>query len=417
MKLSKNPEVNKLLTLFAFLLAFFMITALLFSLAGRHHLKQAIINNQASIIGAISEKYPEAEQEVIRQITQTDQDAALRGKAVLSKYGIDAKDKQLDTPLMQNCFRYNLSISLLLVLLTCSAFIMAVLLFLKKQYGQIREISCYAGKINTGDYSLDIRDNREGDLSILKNEIYKITTMLKEQSTALKRDKILLADSLADISHQLKTPLTSLFVLNDLLSEDPSEQNREKYLDRMRSQLKRVEWLVTSLLKLSKLDAGTVTMKREDIYVLAIVEKALESLSIPLDVKLLKLNVEGKKSVKFCGDFNWSCEALINILKNCIEHTPEKGQLRISFDENPLYTVITIKDSGPGIAPEDLPYIFNRFYKGKNAAENQVGIGLAMAQAIVAKQGGDITVTSENNRGSEFTIKFYRASTKQRRSL
>ena len=409
MKLSKNPEANRLVTLFAFLLAIFMITALLFSLAGRYHIKQAVINNQASIIGIISEKHPEAEQDVIRQITQTDRDAALKGKAALSKYGIDAGGMRLDTPLMQNCFRYNLSISLLLVLLTGSAFILAILLFLKKQYGQIREISCYAGKINTGDYSLDIRDNREGDLSILKNEIYKITTMLKEQSTALKRDKILLADSLADISHQLKTPLTSLYVLSDLLSEDPSEQNREKYLDQMRSQLKRVEWLVTSLLKLSKLDAGTVTMKRDDVYVHALVEKALESLSIPLDIKMLQLDVEGEKNVKFCGDFNWSCEALINILKNCIEHTPEQGQLRISFDENPLYTVITIKDSGPGITQEDLPYIFNRFYKGKNAAPDQVGIGLAMAQAIVAKQGGDITVTSENNRGSEFTIKFYRS--------
>jgi signal transduction histidine kinase len=231
----------------------------------------------------------------------------------------------------------------------------------------------------------------------------------KNSPQLLQRDKILLADSLADISHQLKTPLTSLYVLNDLLSEDPSEQNREKYLNRMRSQLKRVEWLVTSLLKLSKLDAGTVTMKREEVYVHTLVEKALESLSIPLDIKMLQLDVDGEKNVKFCGDFNWSCEALINILKNCIEHTPEKGQLRISFDENPLYTVITVKDSGPGIAPEDLPYIFNRFYKGKNAAEDQVGIGLAMAQAIVTKQGGDITVTSENNRGSEFTIKFYRS--------
>lgn len=405
MKLSKNPEVNRLMILFAILLAVFMITALLLSLAGRHHLKQAVINNQASIIGAISDKYPEAEQEVIKQITQTDRESALRGQAVLSRYGIDAADLQLNTPLMQNCFHYNTAINLLLVFLTGSAFIAAVLLFLKKQYSQIQEIACYTGKINAGDYSLDIRDNREGSLSILKNEIYKITTMLKEQSAALKRDKILLAESLADISHQLKTPLTSLYVLNDLLSEDP--KNREKYLHRMRSQLKRVEWLVTSLLKLSKLDAGTINMKRDDVYVHALVEKSLESLSIPLDIKMLQLDVEGEQSVKFCGDFNWSCEALINILKNCIEHTPEQGQLKISFDENPLYTIITIKDSGPGIAPEDLPYIFNRFYKGKNAAEDQVGIGLAMAQAIVAKQGGDITVTSENNRGSEFIIKFY----------
>ena len=169
-----------------------------------------------------------------------------------------------------------------------------------------------------------------------------------------------------------------------------------------------IEWLVSSLLKISKLDAGTVTMKNEDVYVGSLVEKALEHLSIPLDIKRLQVHVTGEKDVKFTGDFNWSCEAIINIIKNCIEHTPEQGQLNISFAENPLYTVITIRDSGPGIDKEDLPYIFNRFYKGKNTPEDHVGIGLAMAQAIIAKQGGDITVKSEKNRGTEFTIKFYR---------
>ncbi|MGB4291093.1 MAG: HAMP domain-containing sensor histidine kinase, partial [Dethiobacteria bacterium] len=300
---------------------------------------------------------------------------------------------------------------LLLALLAGGVFYLATYLFLKKQYGQIRELTRYAARISAGDYSLDIRDNREGDLSILKNEIYKITTLLKEQAAALQREKALLADALADISHQLKTPLTSLSVLNELLSENPSEEKRILFLERMRAQLKRIEWLVSSLLKLSRLDAGAVNMKRERVPVSALVEKALATLAIPLEIKMLQVTVEGDKGAGFTGDFEWSCEALINIIKNCIEHTPEGGRLRISFAQNPLYTMITVADSGTGIAPEDLPYIFNRFYKGKNAAADQVGIGLAMARAIIEKNGGDISVSSEPGRGSEFTIKFYTGRT------
>jgi signal transduction histidine kinase len=179
----------------------------------------------------------------------------------------------------------------------------------------------------------------------------------------------------------------------------------------MRAQLKRIEWLVSSLLKLSRLDAGAVNMKRERVPVSALVEKALATLAIPLEIKMLQVTVEGDKGAGFTGDFEWSCEALINIIKNCIEHTPEGGRLRISFAQNPLYTMITVADSGTGIAPEDLPYIFNRFYKGKNAAADQVGIGLAMARAIIEKNGGDISVSSEPGRGSEFTIKFYTGRT------
>ena len=404
----QNPEVKKLFTIFALLLIGLIIIALLFSLAGRYQLKEAIINEQAEIIAVINEKYPEAEQDVIKRITQNDNESALRGKDILKKYGINSEDLDLETPLLQNFFFYDLSRYLLLVIIACVAFTLTLLVFLKKQYSELHEITSYAGKINRGDYSLDIRDNHEGELSILKNEIYKITTMLKKQAQALQNEKVILADSIADISHQLKTPLTSLFVLTDLLSQNPVEEDKREFLNRMRSQLKRIEWLVSSLLKMSKLDAGTVTMKKEDVYVGSLVEKALEHLSIPLDIKRLQVHLTGEKTVKFTGDFNWSCEAIINIVKNCIEHTPEQGQLHISFAENPLYTLITIRDSGSGIDQEDLPYIFNRFYKGKNTAEDHVGIGLAMAQAIIKKQGGDITVKSEKNRGTEFTIKFYR---------
>ncbi|NLA11671.1 MAG: HAMP domain-containing histidine kinase [Firmicutes bacterium] len=309
---------------------------------------------------------------------------------------------------MRKLFRFQLSGYLLLPLLAGAVFTAAAFFFLRAQYSQIRGITRYAGEISRGDYSLEIRDNREGDLSILKNEIYKITTLLKKQAETLQQERTLLADSLADISHQLKTPLTSLSMLSDLLSENPAEEKRAFFLERMRAQLQRIEWLVSSLLKLSRLDAGAVTMKKETVPVGALLEKTLASLALPLEIKALQVSLEGDREAVFTGDFEWSGEVLTNVIKNCIEHTPENGNLQISWTQNPIYTAIRVSDSGAGIAPEELPHIFTRFYKGKRAAPDQVGIGLAMARAIVKKQGGDITVKNEPGEGAEFTIKFYR---------
>lgn len=403
-----NPEVRRLLIIFALLLAGLLIAALLLTAAGHRYLKEAVVQSDASIIGAVAERYPDAEQELIGLLLHPDREAAARGREILSRYGITGGSPEPATPLMQRFFRYRLIAYLLLPLLTGALFTAATLLFLRDHYRQIRGITRYTQMVSGGNYALDLRDNREGDLSILKNEIYKITTLLREQAAALQREKSHLADSLADISHQLKTPLTSLSVLNDLLSGDPEENKRGLFLERMRGQLNRIEWLVSSLLKLSRLDAGAVIMKEEHVSVSALVERALATLSLPLEIKALHLLVEGDPDACFTGDPEWSCEALINIIKNCIEHAPEEGSLQISFGRNPLFTVITVADNGAGIAPEDLPHIFTRFYKGKGASPDQVGIGLAMAQAIVERQGGNITVNSEPGCGSEFTIRFYR---------
>lgn len=408
MKLARNPEVNRLLKAFAACFVFFTVLAAAMCFAGMRHFQNTAAYNHAAVVGAIAEKYPEAEQDVIRQIRGADAGAAARGEAVLSRYGIQTGDLLPVSAPVQSSFGVNMALYLSLAVLACGTFMILVLLFLKKQYGQLRAVTEYARQINHGDYSLNIRDNDEGEMSLLKNEIYKITTMLREQAGRLKHEKTALADSLADISHQLKTPMTSLFVLTDLLYDDPAAEIRAEFLDRVKAQLKRIEWLVSALLTLSKLDAGAVAMKKENVIVRDLVDKALQTISIPLEIKMQQVEISGADGAAFTGDFNWTGEALVNILKNCIEHTPENGRIVISFDENPLYTVITIADSGAGIDRADLPHIFNRFYKGKNAADDSVGIGLAMARAIVAKQGGDITVKSEKSAGSEFTLKFYK---------
>ncbi|CUU49665.1 sensor histidine kinase [Clostridium beijerinckii] len=283
--------------------------------------------------------------------------------------------------------------------------------FIKREYGELEKLSGYLRRICNGEYSLDIRDNEEGELSILKNEIYKVTLMLSKQGELLKKEKIQLADAISDISHQLKTPLTSMRVMSDLLSDNDLEaEKRIEFTNNIEMQLDRMQWLLTSLLKLSKIDAGTVSFKKDRVAVSELIRKSIEPLLIPIEIKNQTLVIEGGSNVSFIGDLYWTTEALINIIKNCIEHTGEDGRISIFFDENPLFTEIKILDNGSGIEKEDLPYIFKRFYKGKNAGEDSVGIGLAMAKTIVTSQNGDINVSSRKNEGTCFIIKFYKVT-------
>lgn len=281
--------------------------------------------------------------------------------------------------------------------------------FTKWRYQELEKLSSYLQRIANGDQSLDIRDNVEGELSILKNHIYKVTLKLSESSSLLHNEKLKLTDAISDISHQLKTPLTSMVVMTDLLSNAALEaEKRQEFTHNISIQLERMEWLVSSLLKLSKMDAGTITFKKEKIHVQMLIQKALEPVLVPMDIKEQSLNIVGTESTSYIGDFKWTIEAIINILKNCVEHTEEGGTITIRFSENVLFTEIIIEDTGEGISRKDLPYIFKRFYKGENASEESIGIGLAMAYSIIKSQEGDIEVSSKQGVGTTFHIKFYK---------
>ena len=282
--------------------------------------------------------------------------------------------------------------------------------FTIKRYRQISQLSVYLNRIASGEYGLDLRDNVEGELSALKNDIYKVTVMLAHQADLLQKDKLYLADTLADISHQLKTPLTSMMVMTDLLEQPdlPAEKRRE-FTGHIRSQLQRMEWLISSLLKLSKLDAGTIRFKKEQVFLPKLIEKATEHLMLLMDVKQQTLVLDGDPQTYFLGDPDWSAEAMTNLIKNCIEHTPSGGTIHIQYESSILATQIIISDTGEGVSKEDLPHIFERFYKGKNSSRDSVGIGLAMAKNIIQRQNGTLEATSEIGKGMTFTIKFYRS--------
>lgn len=277
------------------------------------------------------------------------------------------------------------------------------------RYREIEQLSTYLRKISNGDFYLDVRDNDEGELSILKNEIYKVTNILAEHKALLQADKKHLTDAISDISHQLKTPLTSMKMTVDFLRVDQlSDEKRFEFTYTMKVQVERIEWLVAALLKLSKIDAGTARFNKERIVVKSLIQQAAEALVVPMDIKEQFLSIEGKEDVHFIGDFNWTVEAIVNLLKNGVEHTPNGGRINVHFKENALYTEIIIADSGSGIPKEDVPYIFKRFYKGKNATEDSVGIGLALAYSIVTEQNGDIHVKSDSKNGTTFAVKFYK---------
>ena len=275
----------------------------------------------------------------------------------------------------------------------------------KKRYKKIADLNNYLSLVCAGNYLIDIKDNTEGELSILKNNLYKVIVLLRSKNELLEKDKIYLADSLADISHQLKTPLTSLMVMVDLLKNEKNIDKQKEFISIIEIQISKIKWLVENLLKLSKLDAGTIKFKKEKIDVLSVITKSLSPFLVQMEMKNISLETT-INDFSLTGDLNWTSEAVENIIKNCIEHTDDNGKLNIETGVTNIYSYIKITDNGCGIKKKDLPHIFERFYQGENSSKESVGIGLALAKTIVENQGGSIEVTSEENVGTEFIIKF-----------
>lgn len=280
--------------------------------------------------------------------------------------------------------------------------------FTHQRYRQIGDLNDYLSQIKPGEQSLDIRDNDEGELSILKNELYKVTVSFHEQSSVLRHDKKALSDTLSDISHQLKTPLASMRLMMDILRDDDlSEEDRLEFTSRMEGQIDRLQWLVASLLTISRLDAGTIQFKTQAVAAVDLIERATAPLLIPMELKNMDLVVDAKGSSLEC-DAHWTAEAISNVVKNCVEHVPEGGCIAITCDDNALFFEMQIHDDGPGFADTDLPHVFTRFFRGEHTGENSVGIGLAIVKAIMEGQGGSITAKNAVSGGALFTLRFFK---------
>lgn len=278
----------------------------------------------------------------------------------------------------------------------------------KKRHEKLAELNSYLSRVINGDYDLGIADNTEGELSILKNNLLKVITSLKASNEAVTNDKIYLADSLADISHQLKTPLTSIMLMTDLLKDESDTKKQAEFIDIIENQSDKMRWLIFNLLKLSKLDAGTVEFNMAEYGIDDLIDASIKPFELSLDLKSISLNKSLEPFTINC-DKNWLSEAIANIIKNCIEHTDNGGSLFITTTSTTLYNQIIIEDNGSGISEADLPHIFERFYHGENSSSDSVGIGLALAKEILKRHKASITATSTMNVGTKFDIRFYKS--------
>lgn len=293
----------------------------------------------------------------------------------------------------------------------CLALLGSVLWETYRRYRLLAEMSLEIDQVLHGNAPMDFGRYAEGELSILASQAGKMTARLQEQADTLRKEKGHLADSLADISHQIRTPLTSINLIANLLSEENLTEERRLQLTReLLRLLSRIDWLITTLLKISRLDAGAVELAREPVDLRLLAEMAAALVAIPMELRGQTLVIQGSDSSSFLGDLTWSVEAVGNILKNCMEHTPEGGAITVSVVGNPLYGELVIQDTGCGFTPEDLSHMFERFYKGKNAGDSGFGIGLALARMIIQAQNGTVRAANRRDGGAEFTIRFYKST-------
>lgn len=278
----------------------------------------------------------------------------------------------------------------------------------KRRYKNLNELNDYLSLVCKGIYDMNIDDNTEGELSILKNNLYKVITLLQSQNEYLKNDKLYLADSIADISHQLKTPLTSMMMMCELLENEENPDKRQEFVAVINNQLSKMKWLITNILKISKLDADATEFKREEVSISKVLDDSLKPFVLTAELKNIAIQ-NGANDFVFNGDESWTVEAVSNIVKNCLEHTNDGGKIIISSGSTNLYNKLTISDNGCGIAKEDLPHIFERFYHGRNSSKDSVGIGLALAKTVFEKENASVSVESEQGRGSVFEIRFYKS--------
>ena len=358
----------------------------------------------AGIIDNVLEKYPDIEKrEIVEILNSSDK----TNNEILREYGIEL-DK--DSVILENNTDFQKFIIIDVSTLIVFILILSIIVFKynHSESKKINEITKYIEEINRGNYKLNIEENTEDELSILKNELYKITIKLKEVAENSQKDKTTLKDSLSDISHQIKTPITSILIMLDniLSDENMPEDIKKDFIKDIKREIVNIKFLVESILKLSKIDSNSIKFIKKEVFIKDIINEAVKNVSMLSELKNIEIIVSGDDSIKTICDLKWQVEAITNILKNCIEHSYENKKIYINYNQNNMYTELKIEDNGTGIDVKDLPHIFERFYKGKNSSSDSVGIGLALSKSIIESNNGYIQVDSELNKGTTFIIKY-----------
>lgn len=400
--LKRKTLIKVLLTNIVIVLLFIIIFVVVIKMQNKVYSK--IVNEKINdIINNVMEKYPEVKEEDILKIINNRDDSS---ENILEKYGYDDElsyIKELRENINKNLINTAVLIGIFGIA-SLSIFMRYVLI----QEKELKEINEYIKEVNNKNYSLKIEDNKDGELSRLRNELYKTTVILREAAENSEEEKEKLSIAIADISHQLKTPLTSIRIMLDNISDNPDmpQEIREDFIQDISKQVEHMNSLVISLLKIAKFDAGTIKMENEEIDAKKLIDSVINNLAILIEIKEIEVITKIDEKAIFIADYKWQQEALTNILKNAIEHSQPKSNIYIIVENTSIFLKIKIKDEGQGIEQKDLKHIFERFYRAKNCNEDSIGIGLSLAKTIIEQNNGYIKATSEVGKGTLFEIKY-----------
>lgn len=389
--------------IFIAILGFFIVSTI------QNKKYEKIVNETISnFIDEIMEKYPEtSEEDIIKILNDIENTNEQKEKMkILKKYGYTNNLSYIKK--LENEMYSNMKFNIVVICVFGILILTIVLIYNRKKEREIKKINKYLNEINNGNYELKIEENCEDELSKLKNELYKTTVLLRETAENSEQEKINLSNSLADISHQIKTPLTSIRIMLDNIEDNPNmdSKTREEFIEDISKQIEWISSLVISLLKLAKFDAGAIKMNDQEVNVKKLINNVISNLAILLDIKNIKIEQKIDDDTIIKADYNWQLEALTNIIKNAIEHSHDNGTIHIDVENNSVFVKIKIRDEGEGIDKKDIKHIFDRFYKAKKSSENSIGIGLSLAKTIIEQENGYIKVDSEVDRGTTFEIKY-----------
>lgn len=370
----------------------------------------SMVEQNQALVGNLLIDHPQLKEEIIPYITKVISKEAIQlGEETLKTYGYTTAMNKFSQPLLRNVVS---SMWIAIFVITGLFTVILVLMIIKEYhriYSKVNKVSKAAEEVVEGNFNVYLKDEGEGEFNILNHQFNQMTNRLKNSLEILKKEKTFLKNTISDISHQLKTPLASLIMLNDLMLEDKEMDIvvRSTFLQSSKVQLERMEWLIINLLKVARIEAGAIQFKKEQLYLKDIANLALETLPSKYNKDNISIEVSKGLNGVFYGDKEWTIEALINILKNAMEHGDEKESIEIKIEETPLFSNIIIKDYGCGIDPKDLPHIFKRFYSGSTKLKSDsIGIGLNLAKLIIESQKGSISVKSKRGEGTAFTISF-----------
>ena len=380
----------------------------LFQYQNARETTRAFLRQDIALVGGMSEQKPLSQLSILTgEVSQQDVDA---GNRLLAPYSYD----ETLPPAVNGYYRRIFGTQIFWFCLTAAVFFAAAVCgVLSFMTGLNRQLRMFTSEISAPDFPKDASHEEEGDFAALRSAVLSLAQRSGFHTRALQKDKEYLKSLLSDISHQLKTPLAALRMYNEILLDKPDldRGKREEFLQRSKNQIDRTDWLIQSLLKMARVEAGAVKMNLKSGCIIDTVEQAVSPFGESARRKGVSLAVKIPPEIRLVHDGEWVAEAIGNIVKNALEHTPPGGEISLDAEETPLSVTVRIADSGEGMELDEIPHVFERFYrKSAGANAGNAGLGLSLAKEIVEKNGGEIFVKSSPGAGSEFTLTFLKNS-------